>query len=167
MKNRTNLILLVILLAFLAVVLPMLSIPVNIGEHSYTGGIYDWETREEIEAVTVILSGKRVYSLGRDHNDLEGELHIQAESFEQAIPLNLRDSESLGGWTYCFYGYTGAYQWGSYHPTPDFAFRKEYTAIVKHLQKDGRTLYLSAVEDAAKQTPQDALTDFLTAMGWQ
>ena len=169
MKNRANLILLVIFLAFLAVVLPMLSIPVDIGEHTYTGGIYDWETQEEAEAVTVTLSGKRIYSLGNSrYYNCEFSILIQAESFEMDIPLNLRNSESLGGWTYCFYpAGSGTRQWGDYSPTPDFAFREKYTAIIKPLQADGKTLYLSAVEDPAEQMPHDALTDFLTAMGWQ
>ena len=45
--------------------------------------------------------------------------------------------------------------------------RKNYSALVIDLQKDDCTLYLSAVEDPAEQMPHDALTDFLTAMGWQ
>ena len=169
MKDRKNLILIVIFLAFLAVVLPMLSIPVDIGEHTYTGAIYDREAREEVEAVTVTLSGRRIYSLGNSrYYNCEFSILIQAESFEMDIPLNLRNSESLGGWTYCFYpAGSGTRQWGDYSPTPDFAFREKYTAIVKPLEKNGKTLYLSTVEDAAKQTPQNALTDFLTAMGWQ
>ncbi|WP_298021792.1 hypothetical protein [uncultured Dysosmobacter sp.] len=64
MKDRKNLFLLVIFVAFLAVVLPMVSIPADIGGHSYTGGIYDPDTGEQIEAVTVELSGKRIYTLG-------------------------------------------------------------------------------------------------------
>ena len=169
MKNRTNVILLVIFIAFLAVVTPMLSIPMDIGEHTYTGGIYDWETHEKVESVTVTLSGKRVYSLGNSrYYNCEFSILIQAESFEMDIPLALRNSESLGGWTYCFYpAGSGTRQWGNYSPTPDFAFREKYTAIIKPLQADGKTLYLSAVEDPENQTSQDALTDFLTAMGWQ
>ena len=169
MKDRKNLILLIIFLAFFAIMLPMVSIPVDIGEHTCTGAIYDWETWEKVEAVTVTLSGKRIYSLGnsRDYN-CEFSILIQAESFEMDIPLNLRNSESLGGLTYCFYpAGSGTRQWGNYSPTPDFAFREKYTAIIKPLQADGKTLYLSAVEDPAKQSSQDALTDFLTAMGWQ
>ena len=169
MKNRTNVILLVIFIAFLAVVTPMLSIPMDIGEHTYTGGIYDWETHEKVESVTVTLSGKRVYSLGNSrYYNCEFSILIQAESFEMDIPLALRNSESLGGWTYCFYpAGSGTRQWGNYSPTPDFAFREKYTAIIKPLQADSKTLYLSAVEDPAEQPPHDALTDFLTAMGWQ
>ena len=169
MKNRTNVILLVIFIAFLAVVLPMLSIPVDIGEHTCTGGIYDGETHEKVESVTVTLSGKRIYSLGNSrYYNCEFSILIQAESFEMDIPLTLRNSESLGGWTYCFYpASSGTRQWGDYSPTPDFAFREKYTAIIKPLQADGKTLYLSAVEDPAEQPPHDALTDFLTAMGWQ
>ena len=169
MKDRKNLILIVIFLAFLAVVTPMLSIPMDIGEHIYTGAIYDWEAREEVEAVTVTLSGKRIYSLGNSrYYNCEFSILIQAESFEMDIPLTLRNSESLGGWTYCFYpAGSGTRQWGNYSPTPDFAFREKYTAIIKPLQADGKTLYLSAVEAPENQTSQDALTDFLTAMGWQ
>ena len=169
MKNRTNVILLVIFIAFLAVVLPMLSIPVDIGEHTYTGIIYDWETREEVETVTVTLSGRRIYSLSNSrYYNCEFSILIQAESFEMDIPLTLRNSESLGGWTYCFYpAGSGTRQWGDDSPAPDVAFREKYTAIIKPLQADGKTLYLSAVEDPENQTPQDALTDFLTAMGWQ
>lgn len=169
MKNRQNVVLLVIFIAFLAVVTPMLSIPMDIGEHTYTGAIYDWEAREEVEAVTVTLSGKRIYSLGNSrYYNCEFSILIQAESFEMDIPLTLRNSESLGGWTYCFYpAGSGTRQWGNYSPTPDFAFREKYTAIIKPLQADSKTLYLSAVEDPETQTSQDALTDFLTAMGWQ
>ena len=169
MKDRKNLILLIIFLAFFAIMLPMVSIPVDIGEHTYTGIIYDWETREEVETVTVTLSGRRIYSLGNSrYYNCEFSILIQAESFEMDIPLTLRNSESLGGWTYCFYpASSGTRQWGDYSPTPDFAFREKYTAIIKPLQADGKTLYLSAVEDPENQTPQDALTDFLTAMGWQ
>ena len=169
MKDRKNLILIVVFFAFLAVVLPMLSIPVDIGEHTYTGGIYDWETGEEVETVTVTLSGKRIYSLGQSRSDFEGNIRIQTDSFQtEEDVLTLRISESLGGWTYCFYPNAFSEDlWGSYVVSPDFAFREKYTAIVKPLEKNGKTLYLSAVEDAAKQTPQNALTDFLTAMGWQ
>ena len=169
MGKRKNVFLLVIFIAFFAIVLPMVSIPVDIGEHTYTGGIYDPNTKEKVEAVTVTMSGKRVYSLGNSrYYNCEFSILIQAESFEMDIPLNLRNSESLGGWTYCFYpAGSGTRQWGDYSPTPDFAFREKYTAIIKPLQADGKTLYLSAVEDPAEQMPQDALTDFLTAMGWQ
>ena len=64
MGKRKNVFLLVIFIAFFAIVLPMVSIPVDIGEHTYTGGIYDPNTKEKVEAVTVTMSGKRVYSLG-------------------------------------------------------------------------------------------------------
>ena len=169
MKHRTEVRLLFIFIAVLAVVPPMLSIPMDMGEPPSTGAIYDWEAREEVEAVTVTLSGKRIYSLGNSrYYNCEFSILIQAESFEMDIPLTLRNSESLGGWTYCFYpAGSGTRQWGDYSPTPDFAFREKYTAIIKPLQADSKTLYLSAVEDPAEQPPHDALTDFLTAMGWQ
>ena len=167
MKDRKNLILIVIFLAFLAVVLPMLSIPMAIGEHTYTGGIYDWETHEKVESVTVTLSGKRVYSLTRDQFDLDGHIVIEAETFQNDSDLGMYIDESLGGWFYgwCSFG-ANNYNWNGYK-NAGFAYRKNYSALVIDLQKDDCTLYLSAVEDPAEQMPQDALTDFLTAMGWQ
>lgn len=166
MKDRKNLFLLVIFVAFLAVTLPMVSIPVDIGGHSYTGGIYDPDTGEQIEAVTVELSGKRIYALGRDRFDLDGRIVIEAETFQNDSDLGMHIDESLGGWTYGWCSF-GAYNhsWNGY-TNVDFAYRESYSALILSLHKDGRTLYLSAVEDDAKQTSQDALTDFLTAMGW-
>lgn len=166
MKDRQNLFLLVIFVAFLAVTLPMVSIPVDIGAHSYTGGIYDPVTGEQIEAVTVELSGKRVYTLGRAKFDLDGRIVIEAETFQNDSDLGMRISETLGGWTYgwCSFGAYN-YSWNGYENV-DFAYRDSYSALVISLGKDGRSLYLSAVEEDSAQTPQEALTDFLTAMGW-
>lgn len=166
MKDHKNLFLLVIFVAFLAVALPMVSIPVDIGAHSYTGGIYDPDTGEQIEAVTVELSGKRIYTLGRDRSDLDGRIVIEAETFQNDSELGMNIDESLGGWTYGWCSF-GAFNsgWNGY-TNVDLAYRESYSALVLSLQKDGRTLYLSAVEDDAKQTSRDALTDFLTAMGW-
>ena len=76
MKDRKNLILLIIFLAFFAIMLPMVSIPVDIGEHTYTGGIYDPNTKEKVETVTVTMSGKHVYSLTRDQLDRNGYIVI-------------------------------------------------------------------------------------------
>lgn len=166
MKDRRNLFLLVIFLAFLAVILPMASIPVGIGQHSYTGGIYDPDTGGQIEAVTVELSGRRVYSLGREQSDLDGRIVIGAESFQNDSDLTMNIDESLGGWTYgwCSFGAFN-HSWNGY-ANVDLAYRDGYSALVLSLYRDGRTLYLSAVEDESVQTPQEALRDFLTAMGW-
>lgn len=166
MKDRKNVFLLILLIAFLTVTLPMAAIPVDIGAHSYTGGIYDPETGEQIEAVTVELSGKRVYTLGRDKFDLDGRIVIEAETFQNDSSLGMRISESLGGWScgWCSFGAFN-HSWNGYENV-DFAYRDSYSALVISLLKDDRTLYLSAVEDAANQTPEEALTDFLTAMGW-
>ena len=167
MKDRKNLILLIIFLAFFAIMLPMVSIPVDIGEHTYTGGIYDPNTKEKVEAVTVTMSGKRVYSLTRDQFDLDGHIVIEAETFQNESDLGMYIDESLDGWFYgwCSFG-ANNYNWNGYK-NDGFAYRKNYSALVIDLQKDDCTLYLSAVEDPAEQMPQDALTDFLTAMGWQ
>lgn len=75
-------------------------------------------------------------------------------------------NKSLGGWTYGWCSF-GAFNdnWNGY-ANVDFAYRESYSALVLSLQKDDRTFYLSAMENEAVQTPQDALTDFLTAMGW-
>lgn len=166
MKDRNNRVLLVIFAAFLVVTLPMITIPVDIGQHSYTGGIYDANTGEQTEAVTVTLSGKRLYTLGRDQFDLDGRIVIEAETFQNDSDLGMCFNESLGGWTYgwCSFGPFND-NWNGY-ANVDFAYRESYSALVLSLQKNGRTFYLSAVEDKAVQTPQDALTDFLTAMGW-
>lgn len=165
MKDRKNLFLLVIFIAFLAMVLPMVSIPVNIGQHSYTGGVYDPDTGEQLEAVTVELSGRRIYSLGRNHYDLEGDIAIESESAQNTISLSMKISETLGGWTYGHRYGAFDYGWNGYDSF-DLAYRDKYSALVLPLQKDGRVLYLSAVEADSAQTPQEALTDFLTAMGW-
>lgn len=165
MKVRKNLFLLVIFIAFLAMVLPMASIPVDIGQHSYTGGVYDPDTGEQLEAVTVELSGKRIYSLGRDHYDLEGDIAIESGSAQDTISLSMKISETLGGWTYGHRYGAFDYGWNGYDSI-DLAYRDSYSALVLPLQKDGSTLYLSAVEADSAQTPQEALTDFLTAMGW-
>ena len=165
MKDRKNLFLLVIFIAFLAMVLPMVSIPVDIGQHSYTGGVYDPDTGEQLEAVTVELSGKRVYSLGRDHIDLTGDIAIESGSAQNTIGLSMKISETLGGWTYGRRYGAFDYGWNGYDIF-DLAYRDKYSALVLPLQKDGSTLYLSAVEADSAQTPQEALTDFLTAMGW-
>ena len=73
----------------------------------------------------------------------------------------------MDGWFYgwCSFG-ANNYNWNGYK-NAGFAYRKNYSALVIDLQKYDCTLYLSAVEDPAEQMPQDALTDFLTAMGWQ
>lgn len=166
MKGRKNLFLLVIFIAFLAMVLPMVSIPVDIGRHSYTGGVYDPDTGEQLEAVTVELSGRRVYSLGRDHYDLEGDITIESESAQNTISLSMKISETLGGWTYGRRYGAFDYGWNGYD-IPSLAYRDKYSALVLSLlQKDGSVLRLSAVEADSAQTPQEALTDFLTAMGW-
>lgn len=166
MKDRKNRVLLVIFVAFLAVMLPMITIPVGIGEHSYAGGIYDAETGEQIESVTVALSGKRLYTLGRNQFHLDGRIVIKAETFQNDSDLGMYSDESVGGWTYglCSFGARN-HQWNGYSNV-DLAYRKSYSALVLSLQKDDRTFYLSAVEEGADQTPRDALTDFLTAMGW-
>lgn len=166
MKDRKNLLLLVIFAAFLAVVLPMVSIPVDVGGHSYTGGIYDPDTGEQIEAVTVELSGRRIYSLRRDQFDLDGCIVIEAETFQNDSDLGIHFDESLGGWTYgwCSFGAFN-HSWNGY-ANADLAYREGYSALVLSLYRDGRTFYLSAVEEDSAQTPQDALKDFLTAMGW-
>lgn len=64
MKDRNHRVLLVIFIAFLAVTLPTVTIPVDIGEHSYTGGIYDSDTGEQMEAVTVTLGAGSIRSGG-------------------------------------------------------------------------------------------------------
>ena len=165
MKDRKNLFLLVIFIVFLAMVLPMVSIPVDIGQHSYTGGVYDPDTGEQLEAVTVELSGKRIYSLGRDHCDLEGDIAIESESAQNTTGLSMKISETLGGWTYGRRYGAFDHGWNGYDNVA-LAYRDSYSALVLDLQKDGNTLYLSAVEEDSAQTPQEALTDFLTAMGW-
>ena len=167
MKDRKHLILLIIFLAFFAIMLPMVSIPVDIGEHTYTGGIYDPNTKEKVETVTVTMSGKHVYSLTRDQFDLNGHIVIEAETFQNESDLGMYIDESLDGWFYgwCSFG-ANNYNWNGYK-NDGFAYRKNYSALVIDLQKDDCTLYLSAVEDPAEQMPHDALTDFLTAMGWQ
>lgn len=167
MGKRKNVFLLVIFIAFFAIVLPMVSIPVDIGEHTYTGGIYDPNTKEKVETVTVTMSGKHVYSLTRDQFDLNGHIVIEAETFQNESDLGMYIDESLDGWFYgwCSFG-ANNYNWNGYE-NAGFAYRKNYSALVIDLQKDDCTLYLSAVEDPAEQMPQDALTDFLTAMGWQ
>ena len=164
MKDRKDLFLLVVFVAFLAVVLPMVSIPADIGEHSYTGGIYNSDTGEQIAAVTVELSGKRIYALGRDQFDPDGRIVIEAETFQNDSDLDMCFDESLGVWTYgpCSFGAFN-HSWNGYDNAV-LAYRGSYFALVLPLQKDGRTLYLSAVENEAAQTPQNTLTDFLTAI---
>ena len=124
MEDRKNLILLIIFLAFFAIMLPMVSIPVDIGEHTYTGGIYDPNTKEKVETVTVTMSGKHVYSLTRDQFDLDGHIVIEAETFQNESDLGMYIDESLDGWFYgwCSFG-ANNYNWNGYK-NAGFAYRK-------------------------------------------
>ncbi|WP_298021795.1 hypothetical protein [uncultured Dysosmobacter sp.] len=62
--------------------------------------------------------------------------------------------ESLGGWTHgpCSFGAFN-HGWNGYDNAV-LAYRNSYSALVLPLRKDGRTLYLSAVEDEAAQRPR-------------
>ena len=82
-EKGKNLFLLVILAAFLLLTVPYLRIPLSIGEHTYTGGLYRQDTGELVETVSLTLSGTRTYCLRRSGRSVEGEASVTIGSFSK------------------------------------------------------------------------------------
>ena len=171
-EKRKNLFLLVILAAFLLLTVPDLRIPLSIGEHTYTGGLYRQDTGELVETASLTLSGTRTYCLRRSGRSVEGEVSVTIGSFSKDCRFISRATAygCFGGW-YDGPSYSlgssalstellGDFQQGS------FSYRRDFSAVVIELYQDNTLYYLSVTEDGSSLTPETALESFLLSREW-
>ena len=170
-EKRKNLFLLVILAAFLLLTVPDLRIPLPIGEHTYTGGLYRQDTGELVETASLTLSGTRTYCLRRSGRSVEGEVSVTIGSFSKDWRLISRATAygCFGGWYDGPYsldsgafstGLLGDFKQGS------FSYRRDFSAVVIELYQDNTLYYLSVTEDGLSLTPETALESFLLSREW-
>ena len=170
-EKRKNLFLLVILAAFLLLTVPDLRIPLPIGEHTYTGGLYRQDTGELVETASLTLSGTRTYCLRRSGRSVEGEVSVTIGSFSKDCRFISRATAygCFGGWYDGPYSLDsgafstrllGDFQQGS------FSYRRDFSAVVIELYQDNTLYYLSVTEDGLSLTPETALESFLLSREW-